>query len=135
MVRLKLMEALLLFSRGRATGHGEAARPPVRFHPAEAMREIREHCADQVSLAEIASRYGLNPSYFSRLFHLHSGMPLVEFINRARIQKSCQLLKRSDAGIVEIALAAGYNNLSHFNRYFRRITGMSPREYRTASKK
>jgi AraC-like DNA-binding protein len=136
MVRLKLMEALLLLCRARAGAEGEeSSRVPVRFHPEEAMQDLREHCADQLSLPEIASRYGLNPSYFSRLFHLHAGMPLVEFINRARIQKSCQLLKRSDASIVEIALAAGYNNLSHFNRYFRRITGMSPREYRASSKK
>jgi AraC-like DNA-binding protein len=135
MVRLKLMEALLLLCRARAGTELEAPRLPVRFHPAEAMQEIREHCADQLSLTEIASRYGLNPSYFSRLFHQHAGMPLVEFINRARIQKSCQLLKRSDASVVEIALAVGYNNLSHFNRYFRRIMGMSPREYRASSKR
>jgi AraC-like DNA-binding protein len=135
MIRLQLMEALLLLSRCRRGWDGEGRREPIRFHPAEAMREIRERCADQLSLSEIASRYGFNPSYFSRIFHRHAGMPLVEFINRARIQKSCHLLKRSDASIIEIALAAGYNNLSHFNRYFRRIMGMSPRQYRIDSKK
>ncbi len=60
---------------------------------------------------------------------------MVESINRARIQKGCQLLKRSQATIVEIAMAVGYNNLSHFNRYFRRIVGMSPRDYRQANGK
>lgn len=135
MVRLKLLEVLLLLSRGRCGGEGADSRSPVRFHPEEAMQHIRERCADPLTLSEIASRYGLNPSYFSRLFHRRAGMPLVEFINRARIQKSCQLLKRSEASVVEIALAVGYNNLSHFNRYFRRIMGVSPREYRTNSKK
>jgi AraC-like DNA-binding protein len=135
MIRLQLMETLLLLSRCRRGWDCEGRREPIRFHPADAMREIRERCADQLSLSEIASRYGFNPSYFSRLFHRHAGMSLVEFINRARIQKSCHLLKRSDASIIEIALAAGYNNLSHFNRYFRRIMGMSPRQYRIDSKR
>ena len=135
MVRLKLMEVLLLLSRGRCGGEGADLRAPVRFHPEEAMQHIRERCADPLSLSEIASRYELNPSYFSRLFHRHAGIPLVEFINRARIQKSCRLLKRSDASIVEIAVAVGYNNLSHFNRCFRRLMGVSPREYRTKTRK
>jgi len=95
MVRLKLMEVLLLLSRGRCGGEGADSCAPFRFHPEEAMQHISDRCADPLTLSEIASRYGLNPSYFSRLFRRHAGMPLVEFINRARIQKSCQLLKRS----------------------------------------
>lgn len=60
---------------------------------------------------------------------------MFEYLNRIRIQKSCLFLKRSSMSIVEIAFSVGYNNLSHFNRYFRRIMGMSPREYRNRSKK
>ena len=47
-----------------------------------------------------------------------------------RIQKSCLLLKRSDMPILDVAYAVGYNNISFFNRYFRKIMKMSPREYR-----
>jgi AraC-like DNA-binding protein len=132
MVRLKLMEAILLLARARA---GAAAVSPLRFSAEEAKGFILAHSADQLSLTDLAARYGLNPSYFSRLFSSHAGMPLVEFINRARIQKACQLLKRTDADIVEIAMTVGYNNLSHFNRYFRRIMGSSPREYRVGSRR
>jgi AraC-like DNA-binding protein len=151
MARLKLMEAVLLLVRAR----GEACAPAgagaqacatpgpsggrdgggMRFHAAEAMQYILAHSADPLSLPGLAARYGLNPSYFSRLFKASTGVPLVEYVNRIRVQKSCQLLKRTDAGIVEIALAVGYNNISHFNRYFRRIMGQSPREYRTMSKR
>lgn len=45
------------------------------------------------------------------------------------------LLKRTSLGVLEIALSVGYNNLSHFNRYFRRLVGMSPREYRVRGEK
>ena len=135
MVRLKLMEAILMLARARIGNESPGLTGPIRFHPTEALQYIQERYADQLSLQQIASRYGLNPSYFSRLFHRHEGVSLVEYVNRVRIQKSCQLLKRSEAGIIEIALAVGYNNISHFNRYFRRIMGMSPREYRNSSKR
>jgi len=141
MMRLKLMEAILMLARARrgspATGSPTPTglQAPLRFHPDEAMQYIQSRSADQLSLSELSARYGLNPSYFSRLFRSHAGVSLVEYINRIRIQKSCLLLKRSDASIVEIAFAVGYNNLSHFNRYFRRIMGKSPREYRNFSKR
>jgi AraC-like DNA-binding protein len=131
MVRLKLLEGILMLVRARpGAGHGT-----LRFHADEAQQFIRDHCADPLTLDGLAARYDLNPSYFSRLFHREVGMPLVEFINRSRVQKSCQLLKRTDAGIVEIALAVGYNNLSHFNRSFRRFIGMTPREFRSGGRK
>lgn len=134
MVRLKLTEAILILGRAGSAAH-EDGGATLRFHPEEAMQHVRERCADPLTLAGVAARYGMNPSYFSRLFHRHAGMPLVEFINRARIQRSCQLLKRSEASIVEIAVAVGYNNLSHFNRQFRVIMGQSPREYRLSSRR
>jgi hypothetical protein len=71
----------------------------------------------------------------TRLFARQTGMHMFEYLNRVRIQKSCLLLKRSSMSIVEIAFAVGCNNLSHFNRYFRRIMEMSPRAYRNSRKK
>jgi AraC-like DNA-binding protein len=143
MIRLKVMEALLLLSRamGLARGAPGALGGPGmdgvgrRFDVEEAKRWIQEHHADPLSLGQIASLFGNNPSYFSRLFHREAGVSLVEYINRVRIQHSCQLLKRSNAGIMEIAMAVGYNNISHFNRFFRRLMDMSPREYRISSRK
>ncbi len=131
LVRLKLLQSVVLLGRGGACRDGE----PMRFHAEEARQFIREHCADPLTLDGIAARYGHNPSYFSRLFHQEAGLPLVEFINRCRVEKSCQLLKRTEAPIVEIAVAVGYNNLSHFNRSFRRFIGMTPREYRSAGRR
>jgi AraC-like DNA-binding protein len=135
MRKLKIMEALLLLARALGAAAVGGMAGPLRFDPQEATRYVQEHFADPLSLAGIASRFGHNPSYFSRLFHREVGVPLVEYINRVRIQRGCQLLKRSDASIVEVALAVGYNNLSHVNRYFRRVMNMSPREYRISSRR
>lgn len=132
MRKVKLLELLLFLYRAENTATGGSAGA-LRFRVEEVRAYIEEHYADELSLSRLAVRYGLNPSYFSRLFREQAGTPLFEHINGIRIGKSCQLLKRSRIDIVEIAYAVGYNNLSHFNRYFRRIVGMSPREYRKQS--
>ena len=63
----------------------------------------------------------MSPASFSREFKGLSGSPLFEFINKVRIHKACSLLKHSDASVTAIAMDVGYNNVSFFNRYFRRI--------------
>ena len=137
LVRLRLLELTVLLARARHEAvpalpevPGPAAAASLRFHADEAIGYIEEHCAEALTLDSLAARYAMNPSYFSRRFHEECGLPVVECVNRARIRKSCLLLKRTEASVLEIAFAVGYNNLSHFNRYFRRLMGMSPRDYR-----
>jgi transcriptional regulator GlxA family with amidase domain len=76
----------------------------------------------------------MNTSDFSRRFKARTGYPLFEYINRLRVKRAAALLKRTDMGVLDIALAVGYNNLSFFNRYFRRLTGLTPAEYRRSRK-
>jgi AraC-like DNA-binding protein len=135
MQRLVLVELLMVVYR---SFHGEPRTEKVgssQFRIEEAEGYIRDRYAEELSLPEIASHFGFNPSYFSRLFARHVGVHVFEYLNRVRIQKSCLLLKRSTISITEIAFSVGYNNLSHFNRYFRRIMRMSPREFRDRSRK
>jgi AraC-like DNA-binding protein len=134
MRRLRLAQLLMLLYR-----HGSASALPeerrLSFKAEEAARLIKERYAEDLSLASLAESFGLNPSYLSRAFAHATGIHLMEYINRVRIEKSCVLLKRSSLSVIDIAFAVGYNNLSHFNRYFRRIVRMSPSEYRRQSEK
>ncbi|MBN8218818.1 MAG: helix-turn-helix transcriptional regulator [Spirochaetes bacterium] len=91
---------------------------------------LETHYAEPVSLDDLARKYGISPTQLSRSFSEQSGVTLFEHLNRLRIAKACQLLKRGQLPILDISLAVGYRNLSFFNRYFRRVTGMAPREYR-----
>jgi AraC-like DNA-binding protein len=134
MRRLRLAELLVVLCRFGLSGSEAPARESV-FKVEDAVGYIKERYAEELSLPGMASHFGLNPSYFSRAFARYTGVHLFEYINRVRIGKGCVLLKRSSLSIIDIAFAVGYNNLSHFNRYFRRIVGMSPREYRIRSKK
>lgn len=135
MQRLVLVELLMVIYRCLQSGSEAGNLNRARFRIEEAVDYIRDRYAEDLSLPGIASHFGLNPSYFSRLFTRHTGMHVFEYLNTLRIQKSCLLLKRSSLSILEIAFSVGYNNLSHFNRYFRRVMGMSPREFRNRGMK
>ena len=84
---------------------------------------------DETDLARIA---GLSPGAFSRSFRRHTGLALVQFVNRLRINLACQLMM-NDAGlrITEACYASGFNNLSNFNRQFLKHKDLTPSRFRT----
>jgi AraC-like DNA-binding protein len=67
---------------------------------------------------------------FCRFFKKNTGKTFIEFLNEFRITHACKLLAESDFSITDICYECGYNNFSHFNSYFKKITGKSPSEYR-----
>ncbi len=120
----------LLLSLYRASLAAPAESPDGTYRLADIIDFIEKNYAEEISLAHLADRAGCSPSHFSRLFSREVGMPVSEFINRARIRKACLLLRRGDRSISDIAYDVGYNNISFFNRYFRKLMNMTPREYR-----
>lgn len=133
MVHFQLYEMLLLLRREGAMKSGELKEWASRER-IWTIDDVTSYLADNYdnsfSLDDLASRCGLNSSYFSRVFRERAGVPLFEYINRLRIERSVQLLKNSPMTILEIAMTVGYNNISFFNRYFRKLKGCSPGEYR-----
>ena len=126
--RTLLTEVLLNLYRSSLAGPAESADGIYRL--ANIIDFIEKNYAEEISLSLLAGRAGCSPSHFSRLFSHEVGMPVSEFINRARIRKACLLLRQGDRSISDIAYDVGYNNISFFNRYFRKLMNMTPREYR-----
>lgn len=83
-----------------------------------------------LTLSDTARVAGLSPTSFARFFRRMTGHTFVDFRNGCRLRHACRQLAETDHGILEIALASGFQNLSHFNRIFRRSLGLSPRIYR-----
>ncbi|HMB00792.1 MAG TPA: helix-turn-helix domain-containing protein [Spirochaetota bacterium] len=81
-------------------------------------------------LADLAGMCGMEASYFSFFFKKYTGDSPFEFINIQRITKAAALLRNTSKKIIEIALETGFNNLSLFNRSFKKIQGMTPGQYR-----
>lgn len=98
----------------------------------EALAYINEHLTQPFSERDLAAISGRSPSTFSRSFRRHTGMALVQYVNRLRINLACQLLmSEADMPITDICFAAGYNNVSNFNRQFLAQKGMSPSKFRS----
>jgi len=92
------------------------------------------HYADHMKLGELAHRAAMSPSYFSYMFKVLMGQPYTQYLNEIRIRKALDLLRLSGLSVMEIAYETGFNNVSHFNRMFRKATGISPLAYRRQSR-
>ncbi|GBQ54408.1 AraC family transcriptional regulator [Komagataeibacter swingsii] len=80
--------------------------------------------------ADMARQVGLSGPAFSRLFRRATGSTFVSFMRRLRVSRACRMLAETDASIAEISSAAGFANLSNFNRQFMEICRTTPRRYR-----
>ena len=85
---------------------------------------------NELDLIVVANNIGCNPSYLSRLMKEEIGLSFKEFLKSLRIQKAIELMKDPEETINDVAEKVGYSNQHYFSTAFKRITGMSPSEYR-----
>ncbi len=101
----------------------------------DAVRRIEHEAQEAVparfSLAALAREAGSSPYHFLRVFRELVGMTPHQYVLRMRMHRAAVRLRRSDAPVSTIAFDAGFNDLSTFNRRFRRIMGASPTSFRT----
>jgi AraC-like DNA-binding protein len=121
------LRSILLFSHRRIHSLPEDR---TLWSISDAVSYIELHYAEHFTLEFFARKCAMNHSSFSRRFKDLTGYPLFEYINRVKIRQACTMLKREDRSVLDIATGLGYNNISFFNRYFRRVTGQSPSEFR-----
>jgi AraC-like DNA-binding protein len=91
---------------------------------------INKNYMDEVRLATLADIAGMSPSAFSRFFKLHTGRNLSEYIIDIRLGYASRKLVDTARSISEISFECGFNNLSNFNRIFKRKKGCAPSEFR-----
>jgi len=106
-----------------------------RAEPVEiwkARKFIEEHSAEALSLSEVAKAASISLNYLSEKFKQVTGIKFVDYIARIRFEKASKLLDDGDLRISEIAFAVGFQSLSQFNRAFKKLSGKSPTEFRTA---
>ena len=84
----------------------------------------------QISLGEAARIASMTESAFSRFFKLRTGMTFIDCVTEVRLGHASRMLISTTKTIAEIAYSCGFNNISNFNRVFRRKKGCTPRELR-----
>jgi AraC family transcriptional regulator len=113
----------------------DAAVPGLRDQRriAAALRRIEKDAHEALSLAALAHEAAMSPYHFLRTFRAVVGLTPHQFVLRTRLHRAAVQLRRSSEDVCSIALANGFNDLSTFNRRFRRLTGKTPTAYRAAA--
>gem|GEM_PF-959933 len=95
---------------------------------------INIHLSDNLTLDSMSSLANMNSSYFSRYFKIKTGEKFVDYLTRVRVEKAKNLLQDTYMSLDEILLKVGHVNKGYFIKVFKKITGMSPSEYRRSMK-
>ncbi|SFT93253.1 AraC family transcriptional regulator [Mesorhizobium sp. YR577] len=91
---------------------------------------IHLNYASGLSLGELAEVAALSPSGLHRLFRRHAHVSISDYIMRLKVGEACAMLSGTERPVAHIADAVGYETLANFNRQFKALKGLTPREYR-----
>lgn len=96
---------------------------------------IDERFFEELSLTSLSKHFGVESSYFSKVFRQETGENLMLYIAGKRMEKAKEYMRDQTINLTEIAFMVGYDDYTYFNRVFRKMTGMSPRDYRSSLNK
>lgn len=96
---------------------------------------IRENYYENLTLSSLAEKFCVESSYLSRSFKKETGDNLMLFIAKEKVARAKEMIASRDISLTEIAYLTGYDDYTYFNKVFRRLEGISPREYKQAAEK
>ena len=91
---------------------------------------ITSHFNSKVTLEDLAKETELTPNYLATLFKHETGLTVVEYLTKFRIDSACALLSQTEYTYLQIALSLGFCTQSYFTKVFREHVGCTPRAYR-----
>ena len=108
----------------------DAKRPPRWLERAREM--LREEMHDAPTVAQVARAVGVHPVHLAHEFRRYYGTGAGEYARRARVSYACRLLARTRLPLSQVAALSGFYDQSHLTNSFRRATGVTPAQYRSA---
>lgn len=96
----------------------------------ECEKYIQDNYEKCISVSDVARSIGTSPSYLSRIFRESTGTTVISAINRKKVEKAKEYLSQRDMKIYEIADALGFENTTYFSHFFKKYTGISPKDYK-----
>lgn len=94
-----------------------------------AKKFVKENVANVINLQDVASRLNISSGYLSTIFKQSTGISFIDYVTEIKIEEAKKLLKESNYKIYEIAEMTGYENAYYFSKVFKKVTGITPREY------
>lgn len=102
----------------------------IAIHLAQAAAYMEDHCAEEITVAQLARMANVSARHFTRCFHqVYQTTPL-QYLQFVRLQRACALLHEDSMTISEIAAECGFGDANYFSRIFRQHYQLSPSEYR-----
>ncbi len=92
---------------------------------------INDNYSEDISINTLAELCDYSEYHFMRFFKKHIGLTCIQYINNLRLEKSSILLTSTNNAIMDISLEVGFDNLSYFNKLFKRKYNLTPKEFRT----
>ena len=130
-VKSCLFQFLFLLITNRTSSKSSV---PIREKSLEKMKTIlkyvEDHYSEHLTIEDMAELTFYSKSHFMKFFKSHIGTGFIEYLNDYRLVMAERLLRSSDSSVLEIASQSGFDNLSYFNRMFKRKYGISPGKYR-----
>lgn len=99
---------------------------------AEIMEWIRINSKEGLSVSKVAQAFNYNPNYLSNAFKKHTGLSLLDYITRTKIDRAKKFLFSSNEPIKIIANHSGFADDKYFMKVFKRVEGVTPSQYRDA---
>lgn len=96
----------------------------------EAKEYMQEHYAEEISLQQVADQIGISGAYLSTMFSQNMNCKFIDYLNQVRIERACVYLEQNMFKTYEIAYRVGFNDEKYFSKVFKKVKGISPKEYR-----
>lgn len=100
----------------------------------KAAQFLEQHYAEEINLTELAEKFFVVPTYLSKRFKEKKNCTVTHYLENIRLRKARELLESTEVSILEVAQMTGYNDQNYFARSFRKVYGISPREYRNSTR-
>ncbi len=111
---------------------GESQEEKSSFRIVDRAREyVEEHYGEELTLQKVADVVGISAGYLSSQFSQHLDCGFIDYLNKIRVEHACAYLKQNYFKTYEIAYKVGYRDEKYFSRVFKKLTGMSPSEYKS----
>lgn len=91
---------------------------------------LMNHYREDIDLGNLAELVHMAEGSLCRFFKQHVGTSIFEYLNKIKVEFACKLLMDPEISILDVCLDSGFNNISHFNKQFRKNTGVTPSDYR-----
>lgn len=108
----------------------ESSRKNAMEQIAKALDYVEENYTENIKIEDLSKTCNMSETHFRRIFEEYINMTPVDYVNLVRIQKACEMLKKSGDSMESIAMKCGFTTISTFNRNFKKFLGTSPYQWK-----